>query len=294
MNFSDRRILVTGATGLIGRELLAPLRDEGFDVYAVTIDANNPDNGIHWLKGDLFDDEFVRRSIKEVEPTHLLNMAWATTGDYLSSDVNYKYLSAGLTLAQAFAKHGGRRAVFAGTCFEYRFKNGLIKEDDELEPDKFAYTVCKDALRRLAGFYFHKHGVSFGYGRIFYVFGKGEAKTRLTGMIIDKLSRNEVVEIKSGKLLKDYMYTKDIAGAFAKFVGSDVSGCVNICTGHVISVRDFALGIAGRLGKEHLIRFVDVPNAQPPIIVGDNSRLVSDVGYVPKWPMEVALDDLLG
>ena len=293
MNSSEKRIVVTGATGLIGKELEVPLHKAGFDIYAITVDKENPNNGIHWLCGNLFDDEFVNKSFAAIKPTHLLNMAWATTGNYLQSDVNYKFLRAGITLAQAFCENGGRRAVYAGTCFEYKLKDTPIKETDELEPGKYAYTFCKDELRHIATHYFSLHNVSFGYGRIFYAFGKGEAKTRLVGMVLDRLSRNEIVEITSGKLQRDYIYAKDIAGAFTKFISSDVQGCVNICTGRTVSIRDLALGLAMRLGKAHLVKFVDAKKNQPPTIVGDTGRIVSEVGYVPEWTLDRALDDLL-
>lgn len=293
MTCSDKKILVTGATGLIGKELVSPLKDLGFEIYAITIDENNPDNGVHWLKGSLFDFEFIKNIMAEVKPQYLLNMAWATTGDYLQSDINYKFLSAGIELLKHFKDNGGKRAVYAGTCFEYDFKDEPLKESDKLAPDKTVYTFCKNKLHEIAEYFCKTHNISFGYGRIFYVYGRNENKTRLTGMIIDKLSRNEEVIIKSGALKKDYMYAKDIAGAFAKFIDSSVEGSVNICTGKAVSIKDFALTIAKELGKEHLVIFKDEETNQPPIIVGDNSRLLNDIGYKIKYDLIAATKEIL-
>ena len=146
MTFGNKRVLVTGATGLIGKELALPLKQAGFDIYAITIDENNPDNGVHWLKGNLFDRAFVQKCMEEVKPAYLLNMAWATTGDYLKSNINYSFLSAGINLIQEFAKNGGKRAVFAGTCFEYLFKDSPLKETDALDVNKTIYTFCKKSF----------------------------------------------------------------------------------------------------------------------------------------------------
>lgn len=293
MTSYDKRVLVTGATGLIGKELVNPLHEAGFDVYAITIDEHNPDNGIHWIKGSLFDEQFVNDSVAKVRPTHLLNMAWATTGDYLASDVNYRFLQAGITLARAFVGNGGKRAVYAGTCFEYKFKDTPLKESDELEPEKFTYTFCKDALRRIVSRYFALHGVSFGYGRIFYVYGRGENVARLTGMVIDKLFKNERVVVNSGPLIKDYMYSRDIAGAFSAFLASEILGCVNICSGKGISIRDFVLSIAREMAKEHLIDFCDNCNNQPQKIVGVADRLIKEVGYTPQWSLTDAVAEIV-
>ena len=287
-----KKILVTGATGLIGKELIKPLQELGFDIYAITIDENNPDNGVNWIKGSLFNSDFIKNTMEKVKPAYLLNMAWATTGDYLKSDINYKFLNAGIELLKNFKDNGGKRVVFAGTCFEYKFKDEPLKESDELDADKTDYTFCKNKLHEIAEYFCKMHNISFGYGRIFYVYGRNEDKTRLTGMVIDKLKNNQEVIIKSGNLIKDYMYSKDIAAAFASFINSEVEGNVNICTGNKISIKDFVMTIVSYLGKENLVIFKDEPSNQHPIIVGDNSRLINEVKYNCKYNIKNLLLDI--
>lgn len=288
-----KTLLLTGATGLIGKELAEPLLAAGFDVHAITIDRDNPSNGIAWHPGSLFDDAFVRDVVAALRPTHLLHMAWATTGDYLTADINYDFLAAGIRLARHFADQGGRRAVFAGTCFEYRFGDAPLREDGPLEAGRNAYTHCKNALRETAARLFAAHGVSFGYGRIFYVYGRREAPTRLVGRLVDRLPRGLPVEITAGPLRRDYLYAKDIAGAFAALLASDAEGPVNICTGHAVSIRDLVLAFARRIGREDLVVFRDDCAGQPPVIVGDNARLSTEVGFVPRYGLDQAVDEIL-
>ena len=288
-----KRVLVTGLTGLIGKELVCPLKAAGFDIHAITIDAENPVNGVSWWKGSLFDSAFVGSVMSDVKPTHLLNMAWATTGDYLTSDVNYRFLEAGKTLAKAFVDVGGRRAVYAGTCFEYRFKERPLSESDELEPEKNAYVTCKNKLRLAAEEIFSAASVSFGYGRIFYVYGRNEAKSRLTGMVVDKLRKGERVVIRSGPLKKDYIYSKDIANAFVALLDSDVRGAVNVCTGRTVTIREYVLALADRLGRRDLVVFEDDCANQPSCVVGDPTRLTREVGYEPRYGLQQALDEIV-
>ena len=289
---SSKKVLVTGATGLIGKELAQPLLQAGFEVHAFTIDGKNPDNGFHWIKGNLFNDSDIKAAMEAVKPQYLLNMAWCTVGDYLKSDLNYQFLQAGISLLKHFKDNGGKRAVFTGTCFEYKFKNTPLKETDELDPNKTVYTFCKNKLHETAAYFCAQHDISFGYGRIFYVYGRNENKTRLTGMIIDKLSRNEEVIIKSGRLYKDYMYAKDIAGAFAALLDSTAQGVVNICTGKAIAIKDFTWEMARQMDKEHLVVFKNEPSNQPPIIIGDNTRLTKEVGYQIKYSLNTAIEEI--
>lgn len=288
-----KKVLVTGATGLIGKELIEPLLESGFEVYAITIDDAVPCKGVTWVKGNLFDEDFIKNTFDTVKPEYLLNMAWATTGDYLRSDINYNFLCAGVNLLKHFKNNGGRRAIFAGTCFEYKFGNNNLKENNELDVDKSVYTFCKHKLHEIAEYFCRMNGISFGYGRIFYVYGRNENKTRLTGMILDKLSHDQEVIIKSGTLIKDYMYSKDIAGAFVKFLDSNIEGVVNICTGKPISIKEFALEIENSMHKSGLIKFQDEISNQPPVIVGDNLRLLNEVKYENKYSLKEALKEIL-
>lgn len=293
MNLSDKRVLVTGATGLIGKELIKPLQDQGYDVYAITKRGVYENKNIHWFCVDLFDENSIKLIMRDIRPKYLLNMAWCTTGDYLQSDLNYNFLNSGINLLRYFYENDGKRAVFAGTCFEYKFKNVPLKETDDLDVNKTTYTFCKNKLREMSEYFCDKHNINFGWGRIFYVYGHNEDKSRLTGMVIDKLSKNEKVVIKSGYLQKDYMYSKDIANAFTCFLSSDVNGIVNICSGCAIYIRDYVMQIARIMGKENLIVFNDEPSNQPKIIVGDNSRLIKNVGYVPKYDFFKSIKQLV-
>ena len=151
---TNKKVLLTGVTGLVGKEVIKPLQDLGYEISALTIDDNNPDNGVKWIKCNLFDDYSVKKAFEQVKPTHLLNFAWATTGDYLTSDINFEFVKAGLNLLKHFKANGGKRAVFVGTCFEYQFKDEPLKETDSTNPQTL-YAVCKDALHRMAEEYYN-------------------------------------------------------------------------------------------------------------------------------------------
>lgn len=289
---NNQKVLLTGVTGLVGKEVIEPLKNMGYEISALTIDENNPDNGVNWIKCNLFDEESLKLAIEKVKPTHLLNFAWATTGNYLTSEINFEFVKSGLNLLKYFKQNGGKRAVFVGTCFEYEFKNEPLKETDTINPQTL-YAKSKNALHELAEEYCRINDISFGYGRIFYVYGHGENEKRLTAHLIKTLSNNGEVIINNGDLVKDYMYTKDIAGAFAAFLNSDVEGSVNICTGKGISLKDYSTYIAKQLGKEEYLKINYEETNQPPIIVGDNTRLTKEVGYEIKYSFEKAIEEIL-
>lgn len=276
-----KKVILTGATGLIGKEAIKPLEDLGFQVFAPSIE-----------EMDLFNINSIENYLKKVEAQYLLHFAWYTGEGYLESELNEKFVSSSLDLFKIFKKYGGKRIVSAGTCFEYKFIDEPLKETSLLEP-KTAYARAKVDLYKKAKEFCKENEISFGWGRIFYVYGKNEAEHRLTGMLMKKLSKNEVVTLNFGQLKKDYIYTKDISNGFAKFLDTNVEDCVNICTGKEISLENFASEFAKELKKEEFLEILHKETAQPIKIVGNNTRLINEVGYKPKYTLEKAVKEII-
>ena len=287
-----KKVLVTGATGLIGKESLEPLAKAGFEVYSLSrhviasdseaiqlledsrkrLDcrvANAPRNDIY---ANLFDHDQIRQLMERLKPEYLLHFAWCTTGDYLTSDENYKFLEASKNLVDAFKAAGGRRAMFAGTCFE------------ELAPQTI-YAQCKTELRESIT------DLNYAWGRIFYVYGHGEHPKRLTPHLINSLREDKEVTIFNGSLVRDYMYTKDIAAGFVSVLDSEITGIVDICTGEGISLGDYAMKIAAKLGKTNLVKILNEPTDQPQMIIGNNTKL--SAVFKPKYSVDEAIDEIL-
>ncbi len=276
-----KRVVITGAGGLIGKEALEPLENSGFEVFCLKTKECN-----------LFDYEAVENYFQKIKPEYLLHFAWFTGEGYLESELNTQYVNASLNMLKSFKENGGQRAIFTGTCFEYEFKNTPLKENDKLNP-KTLYAKSKCELHEKAEIYCKNNNISFGWGRIFYVFGHKESEKRLTGAILKKLRNNERVEVNCGQLIKDYVYTKDIARAFVKFLDSNIEGCVNICTGKGIFLETFAKKIAKAMNKEELLKIEYKETSQPPMIIGDNTRLLKEVGFQFKYSFEEAIERII-
>lgn len=292
-----KKVLLTGATGLIGKYAIKPLLDEGFEVFAVSCRVCNEqisNDGKNWIKANLLDFEDIKKVFEKVKPEYLLHFAWDTTpGSYLESNSNFDWHQASLEMLKQFKINGGKRAVFAGTCFEYEFEyegqGTPLEEYGKLNPTS-TYAKCKNLLREIATLYSNKNDISFGWGRIFYVFGEGEHGNRLVPVVINTLTQDKEMTFSTGELVKDYMFAGDIAEAFVKFLDTNVEGCINIASGIPLKIKDIVTLIAKKLGKEHLIKFEDKQVNEPKIILGDNTRLTKEVKYTPKHSLDEALD----
>ena len=287
-----KKVFVTGAKGLIGKETLQPLLNKGYKVYALTTGNIVQSDEINWVQGNLFDYAAMNNLLAEIKPTHLLHLAWQTTGMF-NDNINFDFLTASIELLKSFKQHGGKKVVIAGTYVEYAESKELLNEYTSLLEPQHVYGKCKNYLREIAELYCAQNNIDFAWGRIFSAFGFEKDLRRLTGDVISSLLNNKIVEIRSGSLIRDYIYSKDVACAFVEILDSDKNGIFNVSTGKATSIKDYVLTIARLIGKENLVVFNEQMSDQYKFVVGNNSRLVNEIGWVPKYTIKQALEEVI-
>ena len=290
-----RRVLVTGATGFIGRQSLVPLLEQSFEVHALYNKKSiGTDPRIVWHHADLLDDGSASRLCSELQPTHLLHFAWyVDPKDYKISEENKKWVGATLDLLRAFQKNGGKRAVLAGTCMEYDWgvPQGVLAEGSSPIAPNTPYGKAKNETRIAAEEFARVNDLSLAWGRIFYLYGPHEAALRLVPYVINSLLDGTPALCTSGEQIRDYSHVSDVAEAFIALLDSDICGAVNIGSGKGIVLKDLLYTIAGLLGKRELLELgaKQTPENEPHRIVADISRLSKGTNWHPQISLEAGL-----
>lgn len=282
-----RRVLVTGATGFLGRHALAPLLARGYEVHAVARSSGTGTGDAHyWHAADLLAPGDVARLVRGVRPTHLLHFAWYVEhGAFWHSDENLRWVAATLELVRAFAAGGGRRAVFAGTCAEYEWGLGECREGVTPERPATLYGACKLALAGVVRAYARQAELSVAWGRVFLVHGPGEAPRRLVPSVVRALFAGAEARSTHGEQWRDFLHAADVADAFVALLDSDVQGTVNVASGEPARIRDVVETIAAYVGRPDLVRLgaVDAPAGDPPVLTAHVARLRDEVGWRARY-----------
>lgn len=291
------RVLLTGATGFIGRHVLAPLRARGFDVHAVGRRPAAAVDGLRWHHADLLAPGAAAALVDVVRPTHLLHLAWyVQPGAFWTSPENLRWVGASLELVRAFREGGGTRAVLAGTCAEYEWgaAQACVERGTPTVPATL-YGACKDSLRRIVEAYGRTAEMSSAWGRIFLLYGPHEPPGRLVSSVAAALVNGEVARCSHGEQVRDFLHVADVADAFAALLASDVTGPVNIASGTPVRLKDVIHELARRAGASDRVQLgaVPAPANDPAVLTASVARLRDEVGWAPAHDLGSGLDDTL-
>jgi len=294
-----KTVLVTGATGFIGRQSLPLLLAQSYDVHGVywkQEPCNIPDVSFH--RANLLDASQLSSLLQKVRPSHLLHFAWyAVPGLYWTSQENKQWLNSSQHLVREFQSNGGQRAVLAGTCAEYDWSFVADAYDERSSPVVPAtlYGQCKQSLGSFLDSFSRDTGLSSAWGRIFMLYGPHEHPARLVSGMIRAFLQHQTAPCTLGEQIRDVLYVKDVAAAFVALLESHVSGPVNIASGEPLRVKDLIDQIARPLNGQSLIRFGErpMPAGEPQKLVANVRRLHEEVGWKPNYSLSQGLEETI-
>jgi nucleoside-diphosphate-sugar epimerase len=240
--FGDRKILVTGASGFIGRRLCERLRDAGAEVHGVSRQEQSPERGLlEWHRADLADADVAQALVLSVAPDTVFHLASEVCGDPGHERVGpmlESNLLGTVNVLTAVQEAGCRRMVMTGTVVEPR----------DGDPATSPYAAAKGAATEHARMFHSLYGTPVVCLRLAMVYGPGQSNAhKLIPHVITSLLRGEAPGISSGRWEVDWVYVDDVVEALMLAAISDgVEGQIlDVGSGDVASVRSVVERLAG-------------------------------------------------
>lgn len=289
----NKKLVLTGATGFIGRYCIPLLLQRGYEVHCLNRTADRAISDVHWHQVDLFDEKRTSGIIESVEASYLMHIAWITTpGTFWESSDNHKWLTATRNLFNTFASSRGERLLGVGSCAEYEWGSSVYQEKRTPIKPATLYGRTKvdasNALERISS----GRGASWVWARIFFIYGPGEPREKLIPSVVSALHERHPIDTTDGLQIRDYVYVEDVARALCDLLGSSQRGYFNIGSGAPVRVRELLQELCEIMhSPADLVRFgkLSPRPSEPDSIVADISRLKTALSWEPKVTLSQGL-----
>jgi len=237
---ANNRVLVTGASGFVGRPLCKALLADGHQVWAMSRRersdhdlADGLDGVSYQSVGDRFPADLL-----EWAPTTIVNLAWSGIPDY-GSECSIANLDDQVRLVdQVVAVGSVSRVVGAGTCLEYGGHVGQCSENEEREPTTYL-AWAKQSLRRYLLLAASGPNIDVVWFRIFFAYGPGQRSEGLLPSVLKEAAAGRQPVLANPDAARDFVYIDDVVEAFRRAVNpASPPGTFNIGSGLLVSLDD--------------------------------------------------------
>jgi GDP-4-dehydro-6-deoxy-D-mannose reductase len=282
---SSGPILVTGATGFVGRHVVAAATAQGLEVVAT--------------EGDLRDTAVARDAVERHRPRAVIHVAarprrmtdvWETLADEIRMAGNVLNATQGT----------GAAVLIPGSAGQYGLSGDQALAEDAPAAPVSAYGALKCVLEDACLSAPLRGDARVIWARSFNIVGPGQgldAPVPAWARQIADLERAGGGVLRTGSLtpVRDFLDVRDVAEAFLDLIGRDIDGVVNVASGEGVALQTVVDELVGGASvpieaqaDPALARRVD-----PPRVVADVTRLHRLTDWRPRFSLEQSLGDVL-
>lgn len=282
-------IVITGASGLLGRHLVPLLTARG---PVVAVGRTRPPEPAGWIQADLADP--IDRSLLPASATTFIHLAQSEFFRDFPSRAGHMFainVIALTTFLEWAVTAGVRTVVLASSGGIYGQGRGPFSEDDpsQANGELGFYLASKRAAEILAS----------GYGglmkvvilRPFFVYGAGQRSSMLIPRLIDGVRCGRPIDLKGEDGIRiNPIHVRDAASAFAATLDLVAGTVINVAGPETLSMRQIGELIGKKIGRPPQFRQVLGDSGD---LIGDTSKM-SRLLVSPGIRLAQGLTDLVG
>ena len=296
--WENKRVLVTGSTGFVGRHLSKRLTSLGAEVFGLARNAKGPNS----LKVDILDFKIIDKLVKENRIDicfHLAGEALVEAGQHDPYNTFRTNVDGTLNVLEVSRRNNLERIIIASTSHVYGDNKVPFLESYTPKPSR-PYETSKTCTDLIAQSYADAFSLPVLIPRFVNIYGPGDLNfNRLIPKTIKSILKGKSPEMWGGLARRDYLYVDDAVDAYIK-LGElpkklmEKNRIYNFGTGEIVSVKNLINKIIKLSGKKLSIK--KVVDARPDEI---SSQYVSSekarqvLGWKSKHKLDVSLEETI-
>ena len=231
MKLSKKIILITGAGGFIGKNLVKKISLLNFQIFLVDKSKSEFfDKNLTFIKADLSNFESINKIIKKKSPNIVVHLGSSNprTNVNLPNQNSNDLLIAKNLIDCCSTILKFQKFIFLGSCAEYGDTNGKIFKENIVCKPKDLYGKSKLSI---TNYLIYKNLINkFPYIvlRPSVVYGPNQPTGMFISDMVNKLNKREILQIKSGKQQRDFIFIDDLIKAIIKTVKLPINQCNHI------------------------------------------------------------------
>ena len=266
------KVVVTGASGYIGRHVVDALIKMHHEVIAVDMINKGINTDAKFLSLDIFSDDIYN---KLGRPDACIHMAWKDGFNH-ASDAHMGMLSKHYAFIKNMIDGGVKYLSVMGTMHEIGYYEGCVDENTPTNPLSM-YGIAKNALRQSSLLLAEKSNTALMWLRAYYILGDDSNNNSIFSKITQMEHEGKAsFPFVSGKNKYDFINVDELAKQIAiASTQSEVTGIINCCSGKPVSLAD---KVNEFIEKNHFSirpdygKFPERPYDSP-AIWGDNTKI---------------------
>lgn len=297
-NSLSKKILLSGASGFIGRHLFAKLRKEGNDVIGIDLKAGKIGSS-KIIALDLTKKQKIYQFFKNQKFyafIHLAAKVPKSPDDLFSQKNLLENIISTLSLLESFNQSGGEKFIYASgvTVIGYPQENP-VDENHPLAPVNY-YTMSKLFAELLCEQFRIRTNKKIISLRISAPYGPGQNPNSVIPFFIQEaLASRDIPILGSGKRSQDFVYVSDVVDAVTPALKMDCSGIYNIGSGQTTSTIKLAKIILKAIpqSKSKIVYSKKLDPEEKYRLKLDISKAKRELKYSPKVKIDEGIDQYI-
>lgn len=288
---NNRKILVTGATGFIGKSLVSMLSKQGCQqlVLSRQLQNNSTSKNIHYLLCDLSSIDTQKKYIKKFQPDVIIHLGWQGIPDF-SHKMCQLNLNNTINLIDIVTELDSvKKIIVSGSCFEYDNPQDVCDEGYKTSAHNL-FSWSKLSIKDYLKLVCQTKNIQWYWPRIFYVYGPHQRKQSLIPTLIDSIHAGRIPQINTPFNANDFVYVDDVVEALNCFIDQNIeSGVYNIGSGYATSIASICEQVATMFSSTIQFDWQSKKDTERTSFYADIQKITKHTGWAPKTSLSQGL-----